>query len=126
MHAEKVEYLSNGFGQILSGYIFNLEKGLTRANRIEAIRNRGLPPQGSRWQKAAWSGKIIQIIAATRKPLKRKLIPRANPATEARFLGVGLQLGAFGVGVHLLFHEVIAQNVEIQGVALVQSNVRTQ
>ena len=57
---------------------------------------------------------------------KRKLIPRANPASEAGFFGVGLQFGAFGVGIDLFFHEVVAQNVEIQGVALVQFNIRAQ
>ena len=56
---------------------------------------------------------------ASQKLLKRKLIPRANPATEASFLGVGFQFGAFGVGIHLFFHKVVGQDVEIQGVVFV-------
>ena len=59
-------------------------------------------------------------------PSKRKLITCANPGSETGFLGVGLQLGALGIGIHYLVHEVIAQNVKIQCVAFVQSNIRSQ
>jgi len=55
--------------------------------------------------------------------LKRKLISRANPASETGLLGVGLQLGTFGIGVHHLVHKVIAQEIDIQCVALVQPDI---
>ena len=39
---------------------------------------------------------------------KCELISCAYPASKAGLIGVGLQLGAFGIGVHLLIDEVIA------------------
>ena len=50
---------------------------------------------------------------------KCELVSCAYPASKAGLIGVGLQLGAFGIGIHNLIHEIITQEIEIQGVAFV-------